>query len=287
MVAGFEQELDREMDVPLATTAVELDSRNATVRGREAAIGNLIADAMRDTAGADAAVINGGGIRGGKVYAPGTAITRRDVLAELPFGNQRRDDRHQGRDLRTALENGLRAARRRGRLPAGVRHDDRIRRAAPGRRSHHSRSRSAARRSIQTRSTGSRPTTSWRAAATATTRSQATVAVTARRLAADGERGDGPSARSRQRAERRRGPHRRQIKTPPRIRAAALLIKSGPVSGRRAVPGPRRQQRRSGRSALVRSTAARRWCYPSRQSARWRRHRRRPWRSPRHRRNFR
>ena len=48
VVAGFEQELDREMDVPLATTAVELDSRNATVRTREAAIGNLIADAMRE-----------------------------------------------------------------------------------------------------------------------------------------------------------------------------------------------------------------------------------------------
>ena len=36
-----------ELDVPLGTTAVELDSRNATVRTREAAIGNLIADAMR------------------------------------------------------------------------------------------------------------------------------------------------------------------------------------------------------------------------------------------------
>ena len=47
-VAGFEQKLTREMDVPLGTTAVELDSRNATVRTREAAIGNLIADAMRD-----------------------------------------------------------------------------------------------------------------------------------------------------------------------------------------------------------------------------------------------
>ena len=46
-VAGFERELSREMDVPLGTTAVELDSRNATVRTREAAIGNLIADAMR------------------------------------------------------------------------------------------------------------------------------------------------------------------------------------------------------------------------------------------------
>ncbi len=63
----------REMDVPLGTTAVELDSRNATVRTREAAIGNLIADAMRASAHADVAIMNGGGIRGGKVYAAGHA----------------------------------------------------------------------------------------------------------------------------------------------------------------------------------------------------------------------
>ena len=53
------------------TTAVELDSRNATVRGREAAIGNLIADAMRERTRADVAIMNGGGIRGGKVYRAG------------------------------------------------------------------------------------------------------------------------------------------------------------------------------------------------------------------------
>src|SRR5882672_6379415 len=81
VVAGFEQEFSKEMDAPLGTTAVELDSRNATVRGREAAVGNVIADAMRASAHADAAVTNGGGIRGGKVYAPGATISRRDVLA--------------------------------------------------------------------------------------------------------------------------------------------------------------------------------------------------------------
>jgi 2',3'-cyclic-nucleotide 2'-phosphodiesterase (5'-nucleotidase family) len=106
-VAGFEQELSREMDVPLGTTAVELDSRNATVRTREAAIGNLVADAMRAKTGATAAIMNGGGIRGGKVYAPGTAITRRDILAELPFGNRVVTIDVKGRALREGLENGL------------------------------------------------------------------------------------------------------------------------------------------------------------------------------------
>jgi 2',3'-cyclic-nucleotide 2'-phosphodiesterase (5'-nucleotidase family) len=106
-VAVYEHELAQQMDVAIATTAVELDSRNATVRTREAAIGNLVADAMRELTQADAAVMNGGGIRAGKIYAPGSKITRRDVLAELPFGNRLVTLEMTGRDLRLALENGL------------------------------------------------------------------------------------------------------------------------------------------------------------------------------------
>lgn len=113
-VAGFQQELDRQMNVPIAITSVQLDSRNATVRGREAAIGNLIADAMRARTRADAAIMNGGGIRGGKVYDAGSAITRRDVLAELPFGNHLVVVDIKGSALRQDLENGL------SRLPANA-----------------------------------------------------------------------------------------------------------------------------------------------------------------------
>jgi 2',3'-cyclic-nucleotide 2'-phosphodiesterase (5'-nucleotidase family) len=107
LVAGFERELSREMDVPLAVTQAELDSRNATVRGGEAAIGNLIADAMRESGRADLAVMNGGGIRANRVYPPGAAITRRDVLAELPFGNRLVILEVKGSALREALEVGL------------------------------------------------------------------------------------------------------------------------------------------------------------------------------------
>jgi len=106
-VAGFEAELTHELDVPIGTTAVELDSRTNTVRSREAAIGDLMADAMRVAMNADAAIINAGGIRAGKVYPPGAAITRRDILAELPFNNRTVLIEISGRELRRALENGL------------------------------------------------------------------------------------------------------------------------------------------------------------------------------------
>ena len=107
VVGKFEADLSRELDVPLATLAVGLDSRNVAVRTGEAAIGNLIADAMRAKTGTVAAVTNGGGIRGGKVYPAGSTITRRDILAELPFGNRIVTIDVRGRDLVAALENGF------------------------------------------------------------------------------------------------------------------------------------------------------------------------------------
>jgi 2',3'-cyclic-nucleotide 2'-phosphodiesterase (5'-nucleotidase family) len=106
-IAVYERELNRDMDVPLGVTAVALDSRTATVRSREAAIGNIIADAMRAAVRADVAIMNGGGIRGGKLYAANTPITRRDVLAELPFGNRVVAVEIDGRALKAAIENGL------------------------------------------------------------------------------------------------------------------------------------------------------------------------------------
>lgn len=117
-ITRYEAELTREMDVPLGTTAVQLDSRSATVRTHSAAIGSLFADAMRIATQSDAALINGGGIRGGKVYSAGATITRKDILAELPFANRTIVVEIAGRDLRRALENGLsRLPEAEGRFP--------------------------------------------------------------------------------------------------------------------------------------------------------------------------
>ena len=117
-VRGFEAELSREFDIGIARTAVELDSRIAAVRTGEAAIGNLFADAIRFTTGAEIAIINGGGLRGEKIYPPGSEITRRDVFAELPFGNHVAVLEVRGVDVRAAIENGLSLLpRQAGRFP--------------------------------------------------------------------------------------------------------------------------------------------------------------------------
>ena len=103
----FEIDLSAELDVEVAVLAAPLDSRSATVRGGEAAIGNLIADALRVENKADIAITNGGGIRGGKEYPAGTKFSRRDVLTELPFGNRSVVTEITGKAVIAALENGL------------------------------------------------------------------------------------------------------------------------------------------------------------------------------------
>ena len=111
-VAAYEAKLSEQLDRPLTRTATLLDSRNAAVRGGEAAIGNLFADALRSATGADLAVINGGGFRGNRVYEAGAELTRRDVMRELPFGNKAFVLQVTGAELRTMLEQAFARAER-------------------------------------------------------------------------------------------------------------------------------------------------------------------------------
>lgn len=106
-VDAYRAELDADLNVAIGTSSEPLDSRKTTVRTQEAAIGNLIADALRAQTGADVAIINGGGIRGNKQYPAGAQLSRRDVLTELPFGNRTVKLAVTGDMIRAALENGV------------------------------------------------------------------------------------------------------------------------------------------------------------------------------------
>lgn len=110
IIKGYEGELSKELDVDIATLAAPLDSRTGVIRTQETAIGNLIADAIRAATGAQLAITNAGGIRANKQYAAGQKLTRRDVLSELPFGNATVMVEITGKDVKDAIENGLRDA---------------------------------------------------------------------------------------------------------------------------------------------------------------------------------
>ena len=117
-VRDYQASLDETLDVVIGETAVELRTLGFLRGSAETAFGNLLADAMREATGADIALTNGGGIRGDTIYPPGTKLTRKMVLTELPFGNKTVVLRLTGAQVREALENGVsRAENPSGRFP--------------------------------------------------------------------------------------------------------------------------------------------------------------------------
>ncbi|MEX2481442.1 MAG: 5'-nucleotidase, partial [Gammaproteobacteria bacterium] len=111
-VALYEATVAKDLDERIGTLAAQLDSRTAEVRSGEAAIGNLVADALKTGTKADIALINGGSLRGNRTYAPNSAITRRVVRTELPFGNKAVVLDVTGGEIRDALEQSLATAER-------------------------------------------------------------------------------------------------------------------------------------------------------------------------------
>ena len=96
--------LNRKINSPIA---VMLDTQRSSVRTGETNFGNLIAEAIMASVGADVGLTNSGGIRGDRTYDPGTKLTRKDILGELPFGNVTLLIEVSGSDLLEALENGV------------------------------------------------------------------------------------------------------------------------------------------------------------------------------------
>ncbi|WP_050527463.1 bifunctional metallophosphatase/5'-nucleotidase [Pseudorhodobacter aquimaris] len=107
MVEAFQAQLDDSLNIALGTTENMLDSRRNVIRGEESAMGNLIADAIRDATGADIGLANGGGIRGDTTHEAGSELTRRDILTELPFGNVTVLTELPGSQVLAAFENGV------------------------------------------------------------------------------------------------------------------------------------------------------------------------------------
>ncbi len=106
-VKGYEAKLDQAFNVVIGKTEIELDSRNAAVRGGESAIGDLFTDAIRERTKADIGLLNGGSFRGNKIYRAGSELTWRDVLTELPFNNMTLVLGVTGDELKAALEQGF------------------------------------------------------------------------------------------------------------------------------------------------------------------------------------
>lgn len=105
-VAEYETQIDTEMSVKIGKTS-ELLLQNieglAIVRIRETNLGDMVADALLKSTGADVAMTNGGGIR---ENIPAGDITYAQALAVLPFGNLITVIKVTGQDIVDALEWG-------------------------------------------------------------------------------------------------------------------------------------------------------------------------------------
>ncbi|PLX66710.1 MAG: hypothetical protein C0603_10935 [Denitrovibrio sp.] len=103
----YVSKLDKIMNVVVGELGSPLNTKKKMVRTSENAFGNLVADALREYYDTEVAIINGGSIRGNKIYEAGQKLTRRDIQTELPFRNDGVVIEVTGEQLNKALENGL------------------------------------------------------------------------------------------------------------------------------------------------------------------------------------
>lgn len=104
LVRKYSEKVDAVLDEQVGEALTDLDGEN--VRSRETNLGNLIADIMRQTAQADAAIIGGGSIR---TSIKKGVIRLKHIYAVSPFNNYVVAVRLTGRQVKEALEHGLSA----------------------------------------------------------------------------------------------------------------------------------------------------------------------------------
>ncbi|WP_224364721.1 bifunctional metallophosphatase/5'-nucleotidase [Hyalangium versicolor] len=95
-----------ELSQRVGSTPVPLDARKTVVRTQETNLGSLIADALRQAAGTDVALVNGGAIRGDTIF-PAGELTRREMLSIFPYRDQLVKLQVTGDILHAALENAV------------------------------------------------------------------------------------------------------------------------------------------------------------------------------------
>ncbi len=102
IVARYARQVDSLLQRTIGETQVDLDGEH--VRTGETNLGDFVADVMRQTAGAEVALINGGSIR---TSIPQGKITVKDIYAVLPFDNYLVGISLTGAQVQAALEHGV------------------------------------------------------------------------------------------------------------------------------------------------------------------------------------
>lgn len=110
VIASYQSELDRDLSANLCSLQTVLCSKSHCLRSRETAIGNMVADAIKNSLEVQAAIINAGTIRGERDYKAGHILNRKDIIQELPFSNGCKALYISGATLLDALQFGVSCA---------------------------------------------------------------------------------------------------------------------------------------------------------------------------------
>ncbi|MEW6659239.1 MAG: 5'-nucleotidase C-terminal domain-containing protein [Thermodesulfobacteriota bacterium] len=102
LVKKYAARVNAVLGEKIGEAALDLDGEH--VRAQETNLGDLLADVLRQAAGAQAVIINGGGIRAG---IPKGTIAVKDIYSVLPFDNYLVAIRLTGKQIREALEHGV------------------------------------------------------------------------------------------------------------------------------------------------------------------------------------
>ncbi len=104
IIDKYNSRVNAVLDEKIGYAELDLDGEN--VRKKETNLGNLIADIIRKTTGADVTIINGGGIRTGIKKGE---IKVKDVYSVLPFDNYIVAIKLSGKQIKETLEYGVSA----------------------------------------------------------------------------------------------------------------------------------------------------------------------------------
>jgi len=104
LIAGYMAEYKDRLGQVIGKSSVNLDARKETVRQRESNLGNLIADSwLAWFSGSDIALVNGGSIRGDKIY-PAGPMSHLITNEILPFRSEVVSVEIKGSELKQLLE---------------------------------------------------------------------------------------------------------------------------------------------------------------------------------------
>lgn len=105
IIDHWNEQLQARLGSVIGSSNIDWDGERASVRTQETNLGNLVADVIRNAAGSDIAVTNGGGIR---ASIPAGDIRVADVYNTLPFDNSLVVVEMMGMDILEALEHSVR-----------------------------------------------------------------------------------------------------------------------------------------------------------------------------------